>query len=68
MGECRLGFHVYDLSLTLLQALFAMTTSLLMSIALSEINPPGVADQDTVNGILTVCYSSASRVSRLNQD
>ncbi|THZ87259.1 hypothetical protein D6C84_01855 [Aureobasidium pullulans] len=35
-------------------ALFAMTTSLLMSIALSEINPPGVADQDTVNGILTL--------------
>ncbi|THY30216.1 hypothetical protein D6D01_03313 [Aureobasidium pullulans] len=35
-------------------ALFAMTTSLLMSIALSEINPPGVADQDTVNRILTL--------------
>ncbi|KAI5204134.1 hypothetical protein E4T39_03808 [Aureobasidium subglaciale] len=34
--------------------LFAMTTSLLMSIAMSEINPPGVGDPDTVNGILTL--------------
>ncbi|KEQ69501.1 hypothetical protein M436DRAFT_22488, partial [Aureobasidium namibiae CBS 147.97] len=35
-------------------ALFAMTTSLLISISLSEIHPPGVADPDTVNGILTL--------------
>ncbi|KAI4736781.1 hypothetical protein E4T50_12731 [Aureobasidium sp. EXF-12298] len=35
-------------------ALFAVTTSLLIAIARLEIVPPGVADQDTVNYILTL--------------
>ncbi|KAH0363448.1 hypothetical protein KCU65_g7397, partial [Aureobasidium melanogenum] len=34
--------------------LFVITTSLLMAIARAEIVPPGVADPDTVNGILTL--------------
>ncbi|CAD0082697.1 unnamed protein product, partial [Aureobasidium vineae] len=33
---------------------FAVTTSLLISIALAEIHPPGVGNPDTVNGILTL--------------
>jgi hypothetical protein len=39
------------------QALFTMTTTLLIIISLAEIRPPGVANPATVDGILTVCFS-----------